>query len=245
MLWHSGRGRLLFTLETAQIGRSFSAELKRQKLADVRAAVVASVAPGADARVRGDLSRALLNNNKNGSVYFFPRDLDGGLRVRPRPAGAVGADRLANALGALSLTKKRPRSTHAIVVDAGTAVTVDVVSYKKIFEGGMIAPGARLGARALFEHTEKLPLVAFERPRSAIGRSTETAIAAGLWHGFRGLVRECVRAALAEFPSSEIFVAGGDGAACMEGSELKYTYCPELTHRGLAFAYLEHRRHER
>jgi type III pantothenate kinase len=148
------------------------------------------------------------------------------------PASRVGADRIANALAARLLSGGRD----AVVVDVGTAVTVDVVTSRGTLEGGFIAPGPRLGARSLARYTAQLPEVSFRRSRGRLGRSTRAAIRAGLWHGFRGLVRALVAEALRARPGARVFVAGGDGEACLRGGGIRYRAAPGLTHLGLARA---------
>jgi type III pantothenate kinase len=201
---------------------------------DVEACVVASVVPARTAALEGALRRAT-----GLAPLRFPRDLDAGVVVKPRPASRIGADRLANAVGAIALF---PGRRPLVVVDVGTAVTVDLVTRDRVtrravFEGGMIAPGPRLGARALTAFTAQLPSVRFAKARSAAGRSTRAALEAGLWFGFRGLVKGLVDAALLEAPGAEIVVAGGDGRACLEGSGLRCRFVPHLTHVGLAASY--------
>jgi type III pantothenate kinase len=169
-------------------------------------------------------------------VWRFPRDLDGDLRVAPKPKNRVGADRLANAIGALELAGSRARDL--VVVDVGTAVTVDVVTRRCEFVGGMIAPGPRLLSRALAEFTAQLPKIPFGETRRPIGRNTKEAIEAGLWFGSRGLVAGLVRAALAARPGARVLVAGGDGARCLAKSGIPYELVPGLTHIGLAGALL-------
>lgn len=221
-------------LDVVKIRRAFAP-------ASARACVISSVVPN-DTKMIASLWRAAVP----APIYQFPADFPRVLTIRPRPASRVGADRIANAVGALSILnstlrrgkiKNNKNATHAIVVDAGTAVTVDVVSRERVFEGGMIAPGPRLGAKALATYTAQLPEVKFKNTRRAIGRSTRDAIAAGLWFGFRGLVESMIRAALAEFPASVLFVAGGDGDACLRGSKIEYIYNPGLTHIGLLESY--------
>ncbi|MBL8692664.1 MAG: type III pantothenate kinase [Planctomycetes bacterium] len=214
----------------AQVRRAWRA-LGLASGSQIAGVVISSVVPTATAPIA-----AALRGKSGISPQIFPRDFRGCLEVRPRPARRVGADRLANALGALSL-----RASDAIVVDVGTAVTVDLVRADGVFEGGAIAPGPRLGARALHEYTAQLPLVPFVRARSPIGTSTRTAIAAGLWHGYRGLVAELVRQAHRGAPAAQVVVAGGDGAACLRGSGIRARFVPDLTHRGLAAAFANRR----
>ena len=104
--------------------------------------------------------------------------------INPRE---VGADRLVNCLAAW-----KKYQTAAIVVDAGTATTVDVVSNSGHFLGGAIAPGLQISANALFHAAARLPPVDLATPPQAIGRSTITALQSGLVYGYAGLVKELV-----------------------------------------------------
>jgi type III pantothenate kinase len=131
-------------------------------------------------------------------------------RDRPIPihtdCEGVGADRLLNALGAI---ERYP--TGAIAVDAGTAVTVDVVAPGPVFLGGAILPGPHLGAWALAERAAQLVRVAPRAPDDPIARRTEDAVRSGLHHGTIGAIRELVavyRSAL-DFDPTLVF-SGGD-----------------------------------
>lgn len=121
----------------------------------------------------------------------------------------VGIDRLA-AAAAAGLVK--PAGRPAVVVDCGTAVTVDMLAADGRFLGGAILPGPSLMARALADGTSKLPAVAAlvggELPAMP-GRSTEAAIAAGIGHGIRGAVARLVAEARA--------ASGGDAATILTG----------------------------
>ena len=90
----------------------------------------------------------------------------------------VGIDRVLNALAAHCLAHPHP----AVVISVGTAVTIDLVDAKGVFQGGVIFPGPRLMARSLNEHTAKLPLVDAEvlPPVVAPGKNTEDSILAGI-----------------------------------------------------------------
>jgi type III pantothenate kinase len=215
----------------AAIGRALRALGARRAAADPNylGAVLSSVVPSETARVA-----RLVEAATGGRVWRFPRDLDGGLRILPKPKHRVGADRLANAIGALESTRRRPRDL--VVVDVGTAVTVDVVTRGRVFMGGLIAPGPRLLSRALATFTAQLPNIPFRPTRRAIGRNTEGAIAAGLWFGSRGLVAGLVRAALAAHPGAIVVAAGGDGERCLAKSGIRHAHLPGLTHIGLAAA---------
>jgi type III pantothenate kinase len=191
-------------------------------------AILSSVVPGTTAAVARAVERGC-----GVRVLRFPKDATGDLRVLPVPKYRVGADRLANAVGALELGRGRD----AVIVDVGTAVTVDLVTKDRVFVGGMIAPGPRLAARALAEHTAQLPLVKFRPVKRALGASTRGALESGIWRGMRGLVRALVEAALEASPGARVVVTGGDGRRCLSKSGIRHSNVPGLTHLGLAAAF--------
>jgi type III pantothenate kinase len=137
-----------------------------------------------------------------------PDDLP--LHVAVDEPAKVGIDRLAAAAAANLL---RQPDHAAVVIDCGTAVTVDLVSAGGVFLGGAILPGATLMARGLADGTSKLPHVAaleHSLPPPMPGRSTAEAIAAGIGWGFRGavvrLVEEARRTTRAE---CDVVLTGG------------------------------------
>lgn len=122
----------------------------------------------------------------------------------------VGIDRLAAAAAARVLV---PPGSAAIVVDCGTAATVDMLDASGAFLGGAILPGPVLMARALAEGTSKLPEVqALDRdePPAMPGRGTHDAIAAGIGWGIRGAIAELVARARATLgAATPVVVTGG------------------------------------
>lgn len=94
----------------------------------------------------------------------------------------VGQDRLVNAYSALV-----QYGAPAIIVDFGTAITVDLVSRKGEYLGGVIAPGMGISLEALNEKTALLPYVRLHPPSSLLGRDTEGSILSGAFHGFASL----------------------------------------------------------
>lgn len=107
---------------------------------------------------------------------------------------AVGVDRLLNAVAANVI---RPAGKAMIIVDSGTATTVDVVSAEGAFEGGAILPGFQLCARALHQYTALLPHIANDELAAhtpePLGKNTRDAIRSGLFWGQLGAVKELVR----------------------------------------------------
>jgi type III pantothenate kinase len=105
------------------------------------------------------------------------------LPVRVDRPGEVGPDRLVNAYAAAHLY-----GTPAVVVDCGTATTLDAVDHVGAFVGGAIAPGLVLGLEALAAHTARLPRVEPRLPDGPIGRDTTTAIQVGTVLGHRAMI---------------------------------------------------------
>jgi type III pantothenate kinase len=134
----------------------------------------------------------------------------------PQPE-KVGIDRLAAAAAANRL---RSPGRPAVVVDCGTAVTVDLLSEKGVYLGGAILPGAPWMAKALADGTSKLPqIAALERgmPPAMPGTATAEAIAVGIGWGFRGAVSRLVaegRRALKG--DAEVVLTGGWRSAVRE-----------------------------
>lgn len=102
--------------------------------------------------------------------------------------GQLGADRIANAYGALT----RFPINDAIIIDIGTAITADLVAKEGRYLGGMIYLGADLCAKALSEYTDKLPLVTTKKPSSALAKTTETHLQAGIYYGQLGAIERMI-----------------------------------------------------
>ena len=158
-----------------------------------------------------------------------------GLDVRCANPASVGLDRLFAARGALAELGR-----DCIVVDAGTALTVDAVSAAEggVFWGGSIAPGPDLLARSLASGAAQLPLVQPQVGAHAMGSDTEEAIRAGVGLGFRGAARE-LAACLAREAGMEqapVVLTGGARAHLLEPQCVFAGECielPELVHIGL------------
>ena len=122
----------------------------------------------------------------------------------------VGIDRLLDAVAANS---RRIAGTPAVVVDAGSAVTVDSLDETGAFVGGAILPGLRLMAAALHDHTALLPRINVPRRRPpSPGKSTVAAMEAGIFWAVAGGIRALIEqygAAAAAPP--QVFLTGGDG----------------------------------
>lgn len=205
-------------------------------LAQVDAIAVASVVPALTATIEEIATRreiALLV----ASAGTVP------LAIRIDRPGEVGADRIVNALAAARLY-----GTPAVIVDFGTATTVDCVGPDGAYVGGAIAPGLELGLEALAARTAKLPRIELRTPDHAIGRDTVSAMQAGTVFGYQALASGLlarVRDELAEMAGCSpeavhaILTGGLASAPWAHGVEGVDAIDPDLTLEGLTILYAE------
>jgi type III pantothenate kinase len=116
----------------------------------------------------------------------------------------VGADRIANAVGAFELF-----GGPVVVVDFGTATTVEAISAKGEYLGGAIVPGIEISLDALFGRAAGLRRVELVAPRHVIGKSTLESVQSGVIHGFSGQVDALVGKVVAEIGRPTTVVATG------------------------------------
>lgn len=154
-----------------------------------------------------------------------------GLKIRYRNPIEVGPDRIANAIAAVHLYPNR----NLIVVDFGTATTVNVVSGAREYLGGAIVPGLRIAMEALEQNTARLPTVEIVPPRDVLGRSTVESIQSGLYFGTREMIAGLTRALRDEaFAGEEVTVIGTGGfARLFEREKLFDALVPDLVLVGL------------
>jgi type III pantothenate kinase len=205
-------------------------------LGDLDAISMASVVPALAGGVE-----AIAGRHDRALVVAGPGTVPLAIRV-DRP-GEVGADRLVNALAA-----GRLYGTPAVVVDFGTATTLDCVAGDGAYVGGAIAPGLELGLDALASRTAKLPRIELRAPDRAIARDTVSAMQSGTIFGYQALATgllERIRLELADANGVDpadvhAILTGGLSAApwarSIEGAE---AIDPDLTLKGLAILHAE------
>lgn len=160
-------------------------------------------------------------------------DLDLGVTIDYRDPREVGPDRLANAVAARHLV-----DGPAIVVDFGTATTVDVVTGDGHYLGGAIAPGLLTSTENLFRKAALLHRVALEPPENVIGRSTEDSLRSGIIFGAAGQVDEIVRRVIEELGGRpRVIATGGLADKIALFSKLIDVVEPDLTLLGLSLIY--------
>jgi type III pantothenate kinase len=140
-------------------------------------------------------------------VYTVGDDMPIPIGRQLDPETITGVDRLLNAAAAYDVLGQA-----CVIVDAGTAVTVDFVDGEGTFHGGAIAPGTRMQLRSLHENTSSLPELDYRTPEDeAFGRNTAEAMLQGVTQGIRGLVWRLVEQYAEAFGAYPMVIAtGGD-----------------------------------
>ena len=171
----------------------------------VKAVAVSSVVPSIDFTLRHTVSLYF-----NATYFVLRAGAKTGLNIKYKNPNEVGADRIANAIGAVDAFPNRD----IIIVDMGTATTLCAITKKRDYFGGCILPGMRLGMEALKSNTAKLMEVNIEAPEAYIGRTTRESIQSGLYYGHLGALREMIAGFKRELFSEEpVLVIGTGGFA--------------------------------
>jgi type III pantothenate kinase len=156
-----------------------------------------------------------------------------GIAIKTDNPREVGADRIANAVAAHQMFDGEA----VVVVDFGTAITVDAVSARGDYLGGSIAPGIDVAATALFSSTAQIRRVELVAPAGAIGRNTVMAVQSGIIFGTAGLVDGLIRRVMDELGDARVVATGGLAPVVMEHCELIEIVEPMLTLEGLRLIF--------
>lgn len=156
------------------------------------------------------------------------------IEINVRYPEKVGIDRLLSAVAANRL--KAPGQA-ALIVDSGTATTVNLVDEEGVFQGGAILPGLRLSAKALHEYTQLLPHVRLDefetQSKGPVGKDTREAIRSGLYWGQVGAIRELTQQMLEDHPNTLRLLTGG-GAELLADDLPEFELSTYLSLRGFA-----------
>jgi type III pantothenate kinase len=168
---------------------------------------------------------------------FIEPGIKTGMPIRYDNPAEVGADRIVNAVAA-----RERFGAPVIVVDFGTATTFDVVNGAGEYAGGIICPGILISAEALFAQASRLYRVDVRKPAELVGRNTATAMQAGIYYGYVGLVDGILERLMAEIPGIRTVVAtGGQADLIASGSKYIREVDHLLTLTGLKLIYEKNR----
>ncbi len=197
---------------------------------EARAIVLSTVnAPASDAIAAG------LREGGTSVVYTIGKDLQVPIQHSLKDDRTVGHDRLLCALAAFARAQQA-----CVVIDAGTAITIDFVDGEGTFHGGAIGPGVRMMARALHEQTSALPAVeSMEDLEEAFGKDTPEAMTLGVLSFARGGVHRLIERYAEAFGAyPQIVATGGDAALLFRSDEVIEHVVPDLQLIGIHEACL-------
>ena len=192
-------------------GAEYAAELRNllgSAKVDIDAVAIASVVPPLDQT----LTR-MVQDCFQLTPLVVNHTVDTGLKILYDPPAEVGADRIVDAVAAVT-----KYGAPCIVVDFGTATTFNAVSTAREYLGGVIAPGILISAEALFLRAAKLPRVEIKQPEKVIGSSTVVAMQSGIYHGYAGLVDGVLEKMIAEMNTKPRVIATGGLAPLIAGA---------------------------
>src|SRR5207237_5582074 len=147
----------------------------------------------------------------------------------------LGADRAVNAIAAHAL-----HEGDLIVVDFGTATTIDWIDPSGAYKGGIIAPGINLSLDALVSAAAKLPRIAIEAPEDAsvIGRTTQSQMLIGIYWGYVAMIEGLTERMRREIGGPETVIATGGLAVLFDKHTNVFDAIePDLTIQGLSLLY--------
>jgi len=156
-----------------------------------------------------------------------------GIKIMTDNPKEVGADRIVNAVAAKNKYKRS-----VIVVDLGTAITLDIITAQGDYLGGVIAPGIELASDSLRERAAALPSVELIAPTRVVGKNTVDAMKSGIIYGFAELVDGLVTRVRDELGENYLAVATGGYAEIVAPLTKNITQVdPALTLEGLHLIY--------
>lgn len=200
------------------------------KPAQISAAASCSVVPSLDYTIKHMISLYVGSPH-----YVLQAGVKTGLNIKYKNPSEVGADRIANAIGAVTRFPQK----NIIIVDMGTATTICAINKKRDYLGGTILPGMRLAMETLKNNTAKLTEVDIEIPTSYIGRSIRESIQTGLYYGHLGALREIINGFKQEiFQNESVLIIGTGGfSQLFKKANLLDIILPDLVLHGLYKAH--------
>ena len=221
--WRAATNAELTSDELAVLIDGFLAVEGWQLLGDVSGVAVASGVPRITAALR-----AMVEHYFDFEAVIVEPGIRTGIPIRYDDPREVGADRIANAVGAVALY-----GGPTIVVDFGTGTTFDAISANGEYLGGVIAPGVEISLGALFERAAALRAVELTEPRNVIGRSTVESLQSGAIYGYAAQVDGLCRRMMGEMGESQVVGTGGLAPLISPHTECVRELQPWLTLHGL------------
>jgi len=209
-----------------QLGIFFKSVLRENGIVwtDIKKVAICSVVPSLNYSVRAAFFKYF-------SITPYFLQADNNITINLRHMQDLGADRIACAVAAIAAYPNQP----LIVIDLGTAITIDAIAANHDYLGGLILPGLAIAMKGLSENTAKLPAVNIVKSQQILGETTTTQIQSGLYYGHLGALREILSQIKATiFPQETPVIVGTGGfSQLFERAGLFTSIIPELVLDGL------------
>ncbi len=203
---------------------------------DIEGVMIASVVP----KIMHALVNSIVKYIEK-KPYIVGPGIKTGIRITTDNPKEIGPDLIVDAVAAYEIY-----GGPVIVIDFGTATTYVPISEKGEFYAGVVSPGIRISAQALWEGTAKLPEIEIAKPSSILARETISSMQAGLIYGQIGqtkyIINEIKKAS--GLPDMKVVATGGLGRLIAAETEEIDIYDPTLTLKGLKILYDKNRRHK-
>jgi type III pantothenate kinase len=156
------------------------------------------------------------------------------IKINYKNPKEIGADRIVNSIASISLYQYP-----AIIVDIGTAATIDIINSKKEYIGGAILPGIGISVNSLAKMTSKLPKINFETVKNIIGTDTVESIQSGVYHGFLGSIKYFKEELhkQKDLKNAIVILTGGYTDIYKDKKEIFDIYDKDLTLKGLKIIF--------
>lgn len=200
------------------------------KADDLKDIIISSVVPNIMYSITNSIKKYF-----NKKPLIVGPGLKTGIAVRTDNPKSVGADRIVNSVAAYELY-----GGPCMSIDFGTSTTYDIVNEKGEFIGGLITPGIRISADAMWQRAAQLPHMEIKRPKSILDcKNTISSMQAGLVYGYIGQVEYIVKKVKEEMqcPDMKIIVTGGLAKIIQDGTDVMDVYDGLLTLKGLVLIY--------
>lgn len=148
----------------------------------------------------------LLKISKYFNAVILNKEILIPIKNQYKSLNTLGNDRLAGVVGANALWPKK----NLLVIDAGTCLTIDLISADGEYLGGRISPGIKMRFLALNTFTDKLPLLKLEKSTPFIGNDTISSIISGVQQGILDEIKSAISDYRAQFSELIVVVSGGD-----------------------------------
>ena len=201
---------------------------------DIEDVIISSVVPD----IMHSLGSAIIKYF--GVKPMVPTNLDMGIAINTMYPKDVGPDRIVDAVAALE-----KYGAPCIVIDYGTATTYDIVDKDGVFQGGVISPGIRTSARALWGGAAMLPEIEIKKPASIIAKETVSSMQGGLVFGYIGQTEYIIKKIKeAGYEDAKVIATGGLGSILISETDMIDIYDPDLTLDGLRMIYEKNKKVE-